>query len=111
MLLSALSFFTASPFYVKPKANTSLISGLIQVIVASYKNRNMKLSSQATEEMYHKRKGSMLLVPSENLRYLNKACVKEAHAAVKGSAQSARVSQSRNQQSLLRSFASSASLL
>ncbi|KAH9652235.1 retrovirus-related pol polyprotein from transposon RE1 [Citrus sinensis] len=37
--------------------------------------------------------------------------VKEAHAAVKGSAQSARVSQSRNQQSQLRSFASSASLL
>ncbi|KAH9799568.1 protein NRT1/ PTR FAMILY 1.2 [Citrus sinensis] len=69
MLLSALSFFTASPFYVKPKANTSLISGLIQVIVASYKNRNMKLSSQATEEMYHKRKGSMLLVLSENLRH------------------------------------------
>lgn len=69
MLLSALSFFMASPFYVKPKANTSLLSGLIQVNVASYKNRNMKLSSQATEEMYHKRKGSMLLVPSENLWY------------------------------------------
>ncbi|XP_052297662.1 uncharacterized protein LOC127902497 isoform X2 [Citrus sinensis] len=37
--------------------------------------------------------------------------VKEAHAAAKGAAQSARVSQSQNQQSLLSSFASSASLL
>ncbi|KAH9725225.1 hypothetical protein KPL70_007794 [Citrus sinensis] len=37
--------------------------------------------------------------------------VKEAHAAVKGAAQLARVNQNRNQQSLLRSFASSASNL
>ncbi|KAL9440220.1 hypothetical protein AB3S75_018973 [Citrus x aurantiifolia] len=74
-LLSALSFFLASPFYVQSKANTSLLTGLIQVLVASYKNRHIKLSSQTTEEMYHPRKGSMLLVPSENLRCLNKACI------------------------------------
>ena len=70
MLLSALCFFLASPFYVKSKANTSLLSGLIQVLVASYKNRHIKLSSpQAAEERYHHREGSVRLVPSENLRY------------------------------------------
>ncbi|KAL9417693.1 hypothetical protein AB3S75_040642 [Citrus x aurantiifolia] len=76
MLLSALCFFLASPFYVKSKANTSLLSGLIQVLVASYKNRHIKLSSpQAAEERYHHREGSVRLVPSENLRCLNKACI------------------------------------
>ncbi|KAH9655616.1 protein NRT1/ PTR FAMILY 1.2 [Citrus sinensis] len=76
MLLSALCFFLASPFYVKSKANTSLLSGLIQVLVASYKNRHIKLPSpQAAEERYHHREGSVRLVPSENLRCLNKACI------------------------------------
>ncbi|KAH9695129.1 protein NRT1/ PTR FAMILY 1.2 [Citrus sinensis] len=76
MLLSALCFFLASPFYVKSKANTSLLSGLIQVLVASYKNRHIKLSlPQAAEERYHHREGSVRLVPSENLRCLNKACI------------------------------------
>ncbi|KAL9415326.1 hypothetical protein AB3S75_043587 [Citrus x aurantiifolia] len=76
MLSSALCFFLASPFYVKSKANTSLLSGLIQVLVASYKNRHIKLSSpQAAEERYHHREGSVRLVPSENLRCLNKACI------------------------------------
>ncbi|KAL9440218.1 hypothetical protein AB3S75_018972 [Citrus x aurantiifolia] len=75
MLLSALSFFLASPFYVKSKANTSLLPGLTQVLVASFKNRRTKLTTQATEEMYHHGKGSMRLMPSENLRFLNKACM------------------------------------
>ncbi|XP_044464349.1 protein NRT1/ PTR FAMILY 1.2-like [Mangifera indica] len=75
MFLSALSFFLASPFYVKLKAKTSLLTGLAQVIVASYRNRNVKLSSQATDEVYHHKKGSMLLKPSEKLRWLNKACI------------------------------------
>ncbi|KAK9208094.1 hypothetical protein WN944_000448 [Citrus x changshan-huyou] len=75
MLLSALSFFLASPFYVKSKANTSLLPGLTQVLVASFKNRRTKLPTQATEEMYHHGKGSMRLMPSENLRFLNKACM------------------------------------
>ncbi|KAJ0031690.1 hypothetical protein Pint_12822 [Pistacia integerrima] len=68
MFLSVLSFFLASPLYVKLKAKTSLLTELAQVIVASYKNRHMKLSSQATDEIYHHKKGSMLLMPSENLR-------------------------------------------
>uniref|UniRef100_A0A2N9F5W4 Major facilitator superfamily (MFS) profile domain-containing protein n=1 Tax=Fagus sylvatica TaxID=28930 RepID=A0A2N9F5W4_FAGSY len=75
MFLSALSFYLASPFYVKSKANSSLLTGFTQVVVASYKNRHIQLSSQATPEMFHHGKGSMLLMPSEKLRFLNKACI------------------------------------
>ena len=69
MSLSVLSFFLASPFYVKLKSDSSLLTGFTQVLVASYKNRRMRLPSQATPEMYHDINGSMLLLPSEKLRY------------------------------------------
>lgn len=69
MFFSALSFFLASPFYVKVKATRSLLTGLAQVIVSSYRNRRIKLSSQASAEMFHQIKGSMPLMPSEKLRY------------------------------------------
>ncbi|KAL4603413.1 hypothetical protein ACB092_10G122800 [Castanea dentata] len=75
MSLSVLSFFLASPFYVKLNSDSSLLTGFTQVLVASYKNRHMRLSSQATPEMYHHKNGSMLLLPSEKLRFLNKACI------------------------------------
>lgn len=69
MFFSFVSFLLASPFYIKLKAKTSLITGLAQVVIASYKNRRMKLSSEPTDEIYHQREGSMLLKPSEKLRY------------------------------------------
>ncbi|KAE8677825.1 tocopherol cyclase [Hibiscus syriacus] len=75
MFASSLSFFLASSLYVKLKIKTSLITGLAQVLVASFKNRHIELPSHATNEVYHIRKGSMLQVPSEKLRFLNKACV------------------------------------
>ncbi|KAG2691852.1 hypothetical protein I3760_08G025600 [Carya illinoinensis] len=75
MFFSAFSFFLASPFYLKLKATRSLLTGLAQVLVSSYRNRHLKLSSQATAEMYHQMKGSMPLMPSEKLRFLNKACI------------------------------------
>ncbi|KAK2641753.1 hypothetical protein Ddye_023516 [Dipteronia dyeriana] len=75
MFLSSISFFLASPFYVKEKPNSNLLIGLVQVIVASYKNRHINISSLSTNEMYHKRKDSNLLIPSDKLRFLNKACI------------------------------------
>ncbi|KAL5850462.1 hypothetical protein ACOSQ4_008475 [Xanthoceras sorbifolium] len=75
MLLSAVSFFLASPFYIKLKANANLLTGLAQVAVASYKNRHVNLSCQATDEIYHQREASDLIMPTEKLRFLNKACV------------------------------------
>lgn len=68
MLLSAALFFLASPFYVKLKANKSLLTGFAQVIVASYRNRHIELSSQATNENYHYKKGAEFVKPTETLR-------------------------------------------
>ncbi|KAL5850460.1 hypothetical protein ACOSQ3_008512 [Xanthoceras sorbifolium] len=75
MLLSAISFFLASSFYVKEKPKSNLLVGLAQVIVASYKNRHISLSSQVTDEIYHRIKESTVLMPTEKLRFLNKACI------------------------------------
>ncbi|KAL3500561.1 hypothetical protein ACH5RR_039654 [Cinchona calisaya] len=74
MFFAAVSFFVASPFYVKIKAKASLFTELIQVIVASFKNRAIKLSN-STNMLFHQKKGSTLVYPSENLRFLNKACI------------------------------------
>ncbi|XVE97564.1 hypothetical protein REPUB_Repub03eG0030300 [Reevesia pubescens] len=75
MFISTLSFYSASSFYLKLKARTSLFTGFAQVLVASFRNRHIDLPSEATNEVYYLRKGSMLRVPSEKLRFLNKACV------------------------------------
>ncbi|KAL3500558.1 hypothetical protein ACH5RR_039651 [Cinchona calisaya] len=75
MFFAALLYFIASPFYVKVKAKESLFTELIQVIVAFYKNRSLKLSWDTTNILYHHKKGSKLLCPSEKLRFLNKACI------------------------------------
>ncbi|XP_048331066.2 protein NRT1/ PTR FAMILY 1.2-like isoform X3 [Ziziphus jujuba] len=66
MLLSVISFFLASPFYIKLKPETSILTGLAQVVVASYRNRDIQLSSSDTIEYYHT-KGS-IPAPSEKLR-------------------------------------------
>ncbi|XP_038709531.1 protein NRT1/ PTR FAMILY 1.2-like isoform X2 [Tripterygium wilfordii] len=75
MFFSALSFFSASCWYVKSKDKASLVTGFAHVLVASYRNRHIQLSGLATDEMYYHGKESNLLVPSEKLRCLNKACV------------------------------------
>ncbi|GMI88503.1 nitrate transporter 1.12 [Hibiscus trionum] len=75
MFASSLSFFLASSLYIKLKAEASPITGFSQVLVASFRNRRIELPSHATNEVYHLRKGSMIQVPSEKLRFLNKACV------------------------------------
>ncbi|XP_038710725.1 protein NRT1/ PTR FAMILY 1.2-like isoform X1 [Tripterygium wilfordii] len=75
MFFSTLSFFLASCWYVKLKDKASLVTGFAHVLVASYRNRDIQLSGLVTDEMYYHGKESMLHVPSEKLRCLNKACV------------------------------------
>ncbi|KAF8400828.1 hypothetical protein HHK36_014130 [Tetracentron sinense] len=75
MFLSALLFFLASPFYVKMKASKSLFNGFAQVIVVTYKNRSLSFPSQNTTGIYHHKKGSDLVAPTNKLRFLNKACI------------------------------------
>ena len=70
MLLSVVPFYLASPLYVKLKPKSGLITGIVQVIVAAYRNRHFVLSSsQSMDVLYHYKKGSMLVVPTEKLRY------------------------------------------
>ncbi|MED6133087.1 hypothetical protein PIB30_025052 [Stylosanthes scabra] len=75
MLLSAISFFLASPFYVKLETKKNMVSGFAQVIVASYRNRLIQLKQEYGNLTYYHEKGSILLVPSQSLRFLNKACM------------------------------------
>ncbi|XP_031120313.1 protein NRT1/ PTR FAMILY 1.2-like [Ipomoea triloba] len=77
--LAALSFFLGSPFYVKPKPKKSLITGFIQVIVASYRNRHLHISSSGQKDSsvsYHSQ-GTKPILPTQTLRFLNKACIVE----------------------------------
>ncbi|XP_060173592.1 protein NRT1/ PTR FAMILY 1.2-like [Lycium barbarum] len=75
MLFSTLLIYLGTPFYVKLNPKSSLITGLFQVIVASYRNRRLRLSSQSADVLYHQKKGSAVVLPSEKLRFLNKACI------------------------------------
>lgn len=68
-LLSVISFFWASSYYVKEKPHTNLILSLVQVVVAYYKNRHVKLS-KTTEDILLGREDSELLMPSDKLRYI-----------------------------------------
>lgn len=70
MLLSTILFLVASCMYIKYKVNKNLIAGLVQVIVASFRNRSIKLSSSGTSEVHYYIEGSSLSRPTENLRYV-----------------------------------------
>ncbi|WJX69899.1 hypothetical protein P8452_54068 [Trifolium repens] len=82
MLLSTLLFFFASPLYVKITKRTSLFTGFAQVTVAAYKNRKLSLPTKNSPKFYHHNKDSDLLVPTDKLRFLNKACVIKEHEQV-----------------------------
>ncbi|KAJ7963030.1 protein NRT1/ PTR FAMILY 1.2-like [Quillaja saponaria] len=77
MILATMSFFIASPLYVKTKASRSLLTGFAQVIVVSFKNRKLPLPPQNSDDIdvYHHQKDSKLNVPTDKLRFLNKACI------------------------------------
>ncbi|XLU35159.1 hypothetical protein S245_071225 [Arachis hypogaea] len=75
MFISTISFFLASPFYVKLETKKNMVSGLAQVIVASYRNRLVQLNQEYGNLTCYHEKDSILLVPSESLRFLNKACM------------------------------------
>ncbi|KAH7858959.1 hypothetical protein Vadar_029797 [Vaccinium darrowii] len=75
MFLSALSFFIASPFYIKQKADKSLLTNFVRVLVVCIKNRNVAFPSQGSNSTYHDMSDSTLSEPTNKLRFLNKACI------------------------------------
>ncbi|KAM3337777.1 hypothetical protein P3S68_032102 [Capsicum galapagoense] len=68
MLFSTVLIYLGTSFYVKLKPKSSLITGLFQVIVASCRNRCLRLSSQSADILYHQKRGSTVVLPSEKLR-------------------------------------------
>ncbi|KAI9107807.1 hypothetical protein K1719_021143 [Acacia pycnantha] len=74
MVLSIVSFLLASPLYVKNKPHSSLFTGFARVIVVAFKNRKFPFPPNSAAK-YHHNKGSDLLVPSNKLRFLNRACI------------------------------------
>ncbi|CAK8574661.1 unnamed protein product [Lathyrus sativus] len=75
MFFSTFFFFLASPLYVKNKTNSSLFTGFLQVVAAAYKNRKLRLPPKKSDGMYHRSKDSEHIVPTDKLRFLNKACL------------------------------------
>ncbi|KAI8529302.1 hypothetical protein RHMOL_Rhmol12G0214700 [Rhododendron molle] len=69
MFLSALSFFIASPIYIKQKATMSLFTNFARVIVVCIKNRKVALPSGESNLRYHHMSGSTLSEPTNKLRY------------------------------------------
>ncbi|XAR67020.1 hypothetical protein NMG60_11013430 [Bertholletia excelsa] len=75
MLISCVMFFLGSGLYVKIKAKKSLLTEFAQVISAARKNKHLEYPPADADGVYHHRKGSRLVVPTERLRFLNKACI------------------------------------
>ncbi|XP_057434724.1 protein NRT1/ PTR FAMILY 1.2-like [Lotus japonicus] len=75
MFIATVSFFLATPFYVMLEAKRNILSGLAQVFVASYRNRLLQLPQEDKNGIYHHEKDSILQVPTDKLRFLNKACI------------------------------------
>lgn len=71
MLFGVVSFYLASHSYVKFKSETNLVTGLIQVVVAAYRNRNIRLSDNDDTLLYHCKTGSRLVSPTRKLRCEN----------------------------------------
>ncbi|CAM8898011.1 unnamed protein product [Rhodiola kirilowii] len=87
-MISAVSFYLGSALYIKLKAKAGFLSGFAQVLMACYRKRDVKVSSHTSDLLYHHRKGSQLIAPSDNLRILNKACIRDfttAEEVVSGS--------------------------
>ncbi|XP_015697954.1 protein NRT1/ PTR FAMILY 1.2-like [Oryza brachyantha] len=81
MLCVTLVNLAASPWYVKVKPEKSVWVSLLQVAVVAAKNRNLVLPATRQGVRFHNAPGSRELVPSEKMRFLNKACVLGDHAA------------------------------
>ncbi|RCV27468.1 hypothetical protein SEVIR_5G330700v4 [Setaria viridis] len=77
LMVTALTLFLlGSPFYLKAAADRSAIVGLVQVLVASYKNRHEPLPPETADaSTFYNKAGSKPRTPTNKLRYLNRACV------------------------------------
>ncbi|KAI7987612.1 Protein NRT1/ PTR FAMILY 1.2 [Camellia lanceoleosa] len=73
MALSTLVFLMGSSIYVKVKPSQSLFTGFVQVLVVTFRKR--KLSLHPSDYDDSRNVELKLLSSSDNLRWLNKACI------------------------------------
>uniref|UniRef100_A0A0D3EUB0 Major facilitator superfamily (MFS) profile domain-containing protein n=1 Tax=Oryza barthii TaxID=65489 RepID=A0A0D3EUB0_9ORYZ len=76
LMLTALTLLLlGSPFYLKAEADRSVLVGLVQVLVASYRKRRGPLPPETADaSRFHNRAGYKPRTPSNRLRWLNRAC-------------------------------------
>ncbi|KAM0888718.1 hypothetical protein ACQ4PT_028192 [Festuca glaucescens] len=76
MLIALTLFLLGSPFYLKADADRSVLVSIVQVLVASYKNRGEMLPPETADASgFHNKAGSRPRVPTTMLRSMNRACV------------------------------------
>ncbi|KAL2318250.1 hypothetical protein Fmac_032126 [Flemingia macrophylla] len=80
MLISAVTFILGSPFYAKVKPGHSLLTSFVQVIVVAIKNRKLSLPDCNFDQYFQDH--SDVMVPTDTLRCLNKACIIRTHETV-----------------------------
>ncbi|KAL5698477.1 hypothetical protein ACHQM5_029509 [Ranunculus cassubicifolius] len=72
MLLSVLAFYIGYPLYLRVNADTSLFTGLGQVMVVAFRNKSL---AHPADGNYHIGKETSIVTPSRHLRFLNKASI------------------------------------
>ncbi|CAL4973929.1 unnamed protein product [Urochloa decumbens] len=75
MLLSTVSFFLGSGLYIKEKGRRQMFAGIGAAVGAAVRNRRARLPAKTGDAVYHHLKDSKLTVPTDQLRFLNKACM------------------------------------
>ncbi|CAK9166099.1 unnamed protein product [Ilex paraguariensis] len=75
MVFSAVMFYLGSSLYIKAKVGESLLAGFVQVSVVAFKKRNISLPLPGNDDGFYHRNRESKIAPTENLRWLNKACV------------------------------------
>ncbi|KAK3162012.1 hypothetical protein QOZ80_1BG0084160 [Eleusine coracana subsp. coracana] len=76
MVTALVLFLVGSPFYVKEPPDGSVLLGLLQVLIASYKNRHVPLPPDTADpSSFYNKPGTKARTPTKMLRYLNRACV------------------------------------
>uniref|UniRef100_A0A0D9V5Z3 Uncharacterized protein n=1 Tax=Leersia perrieri TaxID=77586 RepID=A0A0D9V5Z3_9ORYZ len=75
MLLSVASFLLGSGLYIKDKGSKQMFAGIGAAVVAAVRNRGAWLPEKTEDGVYHHLKDCKLTVPTDRLRFLNKACM------------------------------------
>lgn len=76
MFIALTLFLVGSPFYLKADPDRSVLVSIVQVLVASYKNRRELLPPETADaSCFHNRAGSRPRIPTKKLMSMNRACV------------------------------------